>query len=373
MFTHYICVLSLIAFAHICISTVAGESVLPIIGGIPTSRKNSPFFLGPLKIESELSSNGKYVQVQMSLDTVIVAATVFTADDEDDFVFDLLVGTAQAKGKLHSHFRFSGNETSKITAEIDLKSIDQSGHDLKSIDQSGHYEGEIFNWWQPEFPLPSKGPVAPNIGDYFYFGNLRISTTLQQSNKLHVVAVQAEITLAAFTISPSVDQTSVNVAIGGVSLQGSINMVYEKSGISTVNAVLTLNADGQSTQSFRGGIFYWSASSDIVENFQVPCIQPFYFGPAVIYTVELQKVDSWTSAKLSIYDGDMLATTHTFLPTSPLWNFNWLIGSTANNGSATAYFAPAGEISSVMIDSVLYQYDQVPVPYTGGVYFWIAN
>ncbi len=166
--------------------------------------------------------------------------------------------------------------------------------------------------------------------------------------------------------------TKVNVAIGLDTLTGTISMQYSESGISTIFANLVFGEVNQQSQSFRGGIFYWSKASKLVDSYQVPCVQPFYFGTVVTYNVQLQKLDSWNAATLSIYAATLLGTEHALIPTSPSWNYDFRIGSTGNNGTAIAYFAPAGEISSITIDSVLYQDGQDPVRYTGGVYFWIA-
>lgn len=334
---------------------LASIALLVTASGSFISAGDSSFSIGPLEFASELSSDGKYVQVKVTLNSVLVAATIMTPEKKD-YTYDVIVGTSKSQGTLHAAF-----DNSSIAADLVVQVTGQSDN---------KFSGNIFQWTAPVKPMPPKPLVAPALPKPYYIGSLSVNADLQKDDVLHVVITSSALPLAAFTLSAKQKEHKFDVIIGSLTASGTVTHAMDKDGISSLLIDMVFQQPRSGLGAFRGAVFFWSAAS-ATSVLSLPSGQPFYLGTQTQVVCTLKNVDTVAVVDTSIVISALLADLSTLTATQPSWWYDVTIGLTATNGTLVANFSPQGDISSVMGDLMLYQSGQAPQPYRGGVFFWI--
>jgi hypothetical protein len=344
------------------ISFSLGAAAIVISQSVPSPLQKEPFFVGPLEIFSDLSANAQFVQVTVSLNTVLVAASVLS-ENKTEFSFDVIVGTSKSRGSLQVMFNDEGN--SYVNANVTLEI---QGQPLTS------YKGEVYKWQENARPFPCKSFPAPLMVNPFYIGRTQISASLVGPKKLHVIVYSGTLPLAAFTLSASFREQRFETVIGLTSASGILKLLIDDDGFHSLQAdEIIVKEVGQPASVFRGALFFWTATSTLSDSFSLPSDQPFYLGGSTELNCSVRSVDGfeWEIVDIAVIFSSLTGASTTLLPSSPRWKYDTLIGLTASNGSMVANFAPKGEISSVMADVMLYENGQEPVRYRGGIFFWM--
>lgn len=340
---------------------VIGLNAIEVSKIIPTPRTNEPFLIGPLEFFSDLAVNGKFVQITIKLNSVLVAATVLDSE-KSDYSYDVIVGTAKSQGTLHAQFDHLANATAAITATVKLQVASQSDNT---------FTGDIFKWISPEKPFPARPIVAPTMPKpYFIENSLSVNADLQKDDILHVVITSGALPMAAVTLSTKFKEHRFDLIVGSLTTSGTITHLHDKDGISTLWVDMLFQQAHQQQVAFRGAVFFWTKSS-VTTELTLPTSQPFYLGTTTQVVCGLRQVDGVSVIDSQIVIGQLLAATSGLTAIQPSWWYDVLIGLTATNGTLVANFAPQGEISSVMGDLMLYESGQQPQPFRGGVFFWM--
>lgn len=338
------------------LALLSGSWAVSISKEVPSPADPKPFYVGPLEISSELATNGQSVLVTVSLNTVMVAATVFSSA-KTEFPFDVMVGTSAARGVLVANMDQAMAINSSLTLQL-------AGQDPVS------YTGAVFEWKRPAKPIPSVPFSAPTLKP-FIMGTLAAKPYLMEKGKVHVIIYAGTLPAAAVTLMPTNPVYRFSTVVGSLTASGTVKLVEDSDGFNSIQLEV-VTVDWQSpAEGFRGAILFWNARSELADDFVLPSGQPFYFGPTTMINCGLRSVNGVNVVDAAIKFGDLTGTSTTLSATHPLWYFDSLIGLTATNGSLVAMFAPKGEISSVVATATLYESGQNPVPYMGGVFYWM--